>query len=131
MARQFSLPFNIPPVQVFSMATDAAGRTGTYLSLKNAVKAWLVCEVEQGNAAQVTLCPLQASDACRTGSTAINSVAIYVDEDRAAASALTAQAAAASFQCSATTCRSKVVIFEIEPEVALDVANAFDCVTVQ
>ncbi|NVO13892.1 MAG: hypothetical protein HXX10_07635 [Rhodoplanes sp.] len=130
MARQYSVPEQIPFVEVLPIATDAAGRTGSYISLKNALKAWLVCEVNQGNAAQVTFTPLQAQDVAGTGSKAIAATRIHVNQDRAASDIGAWQAAAAALQLSATL-KSKIAIFEIVPEQVLDVTNGFRTLTVQ
>ena len=130
MARQFSMPAQIPPVSLLPPATDAAGRTGSYRSLKNALKAYIVARVNQGNAAQVTFTPLQAQDVAGTGAKAIAAVPIWLDADTSVSDALVVQAAAASLQTSAAT-KDKIVVFEITPEQALDVANGFDCIALQ
>jgi len=130
MARQFSLTAQLPPISLLPAATDAAGRTGSYRSLKNAEKAFIVARVNQGNAAQVTLTPLQAQDVSGTNSKAIAAVPIWLDVDTSLSDALVAQAAAANIQLSATT-KDKLVVFEITPDQALDVANGFDCIALQ
>ncbi len=130
MARQFSLPAQIPPISLLPPAADAAGRTGSYRSLKNALKAYIVARVNQGNAAQVTFTPLQAQDVGGTNSKAIAAVPIWLDGDTSLTDALVAQAAAANIQLSAAT-KDKIVVFEIVPEQALDVANGFDCIALQ
>jgi hypothetical protein len=124
MARNVSLPYQFPPVMLLAPAADAAGRTSPYRTLKNALKAWIVVHVNQGNAAQVTLTPLQAQDVAGTGSKAINAVPIWLNADTSLSDAYAVQAAAASLQTSAAT-KDKIVIFEITPDVALDVANGF------
>lgn len=130
MARQFQLPAQIPPVSLLSPAADAAGRTSSFRSLKNALKAYIVCHVNQGNAAQVTLSPLQGSDVSGTGSKAITATPIWADEDEATSDALVSKTAAATFQTSAAT-KDKVVVFEITPEQCMDIANSFDCIAIQ
>ncbi len=129
MARNVSLPYQFPPVMLLAPAADAAGRTSAYRTLKNAMKAWIVVHVNQGNAAQVTLTPLQAQDVSGTGSKAINAVPIWLNGDTSVSDALAVQAAAASLQTSAAT-KDKIVIFEITPDVALDVANGFRTIAV-
>ena len=124
MARQFSLPDQFPPIALLPPAADAAGRTSSYRTLKGAQKAWIVARVNQGNAAQVTLTPLQAQDVSGTGAKAIAAVPIWLNGDTSLSDALAVQAAAASLQTSATT-KDKIVVFEITPDVALDVANGF------
>ena len=124
MARNFSMPYQIPPVALLAPAADAAGRTSPYRTLKNAMKAYIVCHINQGNAAQVTLTPLQARDVSGTGSKAINAVPIFLNDATAVSDALVQQLAAANFQTDATLA-DKFVVFEITPDVALDIANGF------
>lgn len=131
--RQFSMPYEIPPVGLLAPAADAAGRTSVYHTLKNAMKAYVVCHVNQGNAATVQLTVLQATDVSGTSSKAVNAMPIWLVADTSAADALVAQAAAANFTTSATT-KDKIVVFEIVPEAAMDVNNttlAFDCIAIQ
>ncbi len=128
MARQFSLPAQIPPVSMLKPGADAAGRTSTYRSLKYAHKAWIVCRVDQGNAATVAFTPLQAVDASGTSSKAIPATRIWANQDLAT-DGNTAQTAAASFTTSAAV-KDKRVIFEIDP-AALDVANGFSFIAIQ
>ena len=130
MARQYSLPYQFPPVGLLAPAADAAGRTSSYRTLKGAQKAWLVCRVNQGNAAQVTFTPLQAQDVSGTGSKAINAVPVWLVNAVATSDKLAPQTAAANFQADATLA-DKIVIFEITPEVALDEANGFKTIAVQ
>jgi hypothetical protein len=130
MSRQFSIPEQTPFVEVLAPAADAAGRTGTYVNLRNALKAWLVCGINQGNVAQVTFSPLQAQDVAGTGSKPIAATRIHVNQDRAASDIGAWVAAAANLQLSATL-KSKIAIFEIVPEQVLDVTNGFRTITVQ
>ncbi|MGH6684029.1 MAG: hypothetical protein ACRECA_08950, partial [Pseudolabrys sp.] len=111
-------------------ATDADGRTGSYRSLRNALKAYIVARVNQGNAAQVTFSPLQAKDSSGTSSKAINAVPIWLNDDTSASDALVAQVGAATLQTDVNL-KDKIVVFEIEPEVALDMANGFNHVALQ
>lgn len=130
MARQHSLPYQFPPIGLLAPAADAAGRTSSYRTLKGALKAWVVCRVNQGAAAQVTFTPLQAQDVSGTNSKAINAVPIYLVNAIATSDKLVPQTAAANFQADASLA-DKFVIFEIMPEVALDEANGFKTIAVQ
>jgi hypothetical protein len=130
MARQFSMPYQIPPVGLLAPAADAAGRTSPYHTLKNALKAYVVCHVNQGNAATVGLTLLQAQDVSGTGSKALGATPIWLVADTSVADALIAQAAAAGFTTSATT-KDKLVVFEIEPEACMDIPNGFKTIAVQ
>lgn len=130
MARQFSLPAQIPPVSLLAAAADAAGRTSSYRSLKNALKAYIIAEVNQGNAATVQFSLLQAKDVSGGSSKAVTSVPIWLVNDTSVSDALVAQAAAVSFTTDATT-KDKLVVFEIEPEACLDIANGFRSIAIQ
>lgn len=130
MARQFSLPYQIPPVSLLPPAADAAGRTSSYRSLKNALKAYVVAEVNQGNAATVLLTLLQAKDVSGTSSKALTGVVpIWLENDTSTSDALVAQAAAANFTTDASL-KNKIVVFEIEPEQCMDVANGFRSIAI-
>ena len=128
MARQYSMPASFPPVKLLAAAADSAGRTSAnYASLINCDgKAWLVCEVNQGAANTVTFTPLQATSDTGIGSKGLtNNVPIWLVENAGSADALVAQAAGTSFTTDAAE-HDKLVIFEITPEVALDMVNGFN-----
>jgi hypothetical protein len=122
--------FNLPETCIWATtlapAADAAGRNGTAVSVKQAVRLWIVYYIDQGNAATIALAPEQCSAVAGTGNKAIPTSQIFVNQDMVASSVLVKQTAAASFTTSAATKR-KIVIFSIDP-AALDVANGFDCV---
>jgi hypothetical protein len=107
-------------------AADAAGRNGTAVSVKQAIRLYVVYYIDQGNAATIALAPEQCSAVAGTGNKAIPVSQIFANQDMVASSVLVKQTAAASFTTSAAVKR-KLVIFEIDP-AALDVANGFDCV---
>jgi hypothetical protein len=130
MARQISMPYQFPPVALLPPAADAAGRTSAYRDLANALKAWVVVHVNQGNAAQVTLSILQGQDVSGTGSKAVGVVPIWLCGATATSDALVVQTAAATFQTSTGT-SDKIVIFEITPEMCLDLVNGFHTIAVQ
>lgn len=129
MARQFSMPAQIPPVMLLAPAADAAGRTSSYRSLKNALKAYVVVHVNQGNAATVLLSVLQASAVAGTGSKAIAATPIWSNLDTSVNDTLTSRTAAATYTTDAGV-KDKIVVFEITPEQCMDVANGFDCIAV-
>jgi hypothetical protein len=132
MARQFRYLDSLKDVKLLPAAADAAGRTSSYVSLRNALKAWVVADVNQGNAAQVTFSPLQAQDSAGTGSKAIPVSAIFANQDTSTATgsdAFAAQTAAATFQTSAAT-KDKTVVFELDLS-SFDVANAFEHIALQ
>ena len=130
MARQISMPYQFPPVGLLPPAADAAGRTSAYRDLANALKAWVVVHVNQGNAAQVTLSILQGQDVSGTGSKAVGVMPIWLTAATATSDALGVQTAAATFQTSAGT-TDKIVVFEITPEMCMDLVNGFHTIAVQ
>lgn len=130
MSVQFSFCYTAPPVGLLPPAADAAGRTGTYKSLRNvAGKIALFCRVNQGNAAQVTFTPLQAKDSSGTGSKAIPAVPIFYNADTTASDTLVAQTAAASFQCG-TALKDQIVAFEFDP-AELDLYDGFNHIAIE
>jgi hypothetical protein len=123
MAAQF------PPIMLLAPAADAAGRTSSYRSLRNCLKAWVVVHVNQGNAATVLISLLQASAVAGTGSKAIAAVPIWSNLDTSVNDSLVSRTAAATYTTDAGV-KDKIVIFELQPEVALDVANGFRAIAV-
>lgn len=117
-------------VELISPAADAAGRDGSYVSLKNGARAYIVCHITQGNAATVTLTPLQASAVAGTGAKVIsNAVRVWSNLDCAASDSLVARTAATSYTTDAGV-KHKIVVFEIDPNT-LDTDNGFDCISIR
>lgn len=128
MAR-LTLPEEAPVVELMAPAADAAGRTGAYVSLKNAARAFLIVHVTQGNAATIALTVNQATSAAGGGSKAItHAVPIWANLDAATSDTLARATDAVSYTTDAGL-KNKIVIFQIDPE-HLDVAGGFDYVTV-
>lgn len=124
-----SLPEETKRVTVLNPATDAAGRTGAWVSLKNARKAVFAVHITQGNAATILISVLQASAVAGTGSKAISAaVPIWANQDVSASDTLVRQTDATSFTTSAALA-SKYILIEV-PVEALDLNNGFDCVTI-
>jgi hypothetical protein len=127
MARQYSMVYSFPPIALLAPAADSAGRTSTnYLSLRNAEKAWIVVHINQGNAATILLSLLQATSVTGAGSKAVsNAVPIQLCDSALVADAFVAQTAGTTFTTDANVA-DKIVVFEIEPEIALDMINGFN-----
>lgn len=124
-----NLPEKFKIVQALQPATDAAGREGDVVSLKNANKAWIVAHITQGDANTVALTVSQCQHVNNVGIKAItNAVPIWANQDLAAGDTLTRQTDAVNFTTSAAV-KHKMVIFEIDP-CTLDTANGFDCITI-
>lgn len=124
------IPTGLKPAAVLKVATDAAGREGKFISLKNANKVTLVAHIAQGHASTVLLEVLQASAVANTGVKAIaNAVPIWQCYDTPNSDTFTKQTDAVNFTTNAGTV-DKIVVFQVDPAV-LDVANGFDCITLQ
>lgn len=127
MSKSFCLPEQASIVTILAPAADAAGRTGAYVSLRNAHKAYLIFHIKQGNAATVLLTALQASAVAGTGSKVLtNDTPIWACLDAATTDALVRATDAKNYTTDAAL-KDKVVAFEIDPS-KLDLANGFDCI---
>ena len=131
MARQYSMPYQFPPVALIPPQAGGSGFTPTvYNSLRNAQKAWIVAHINQGNAATILLSLLQATSSAGAGSKAVsNAVPIWLVDAATSADALVAQTAATTFTTDANVA-DKIIIFEITPEIALDMANGFNHIAI-
>lgn len=122
-------PQTLTPIQSLAPATDAAGRTGKYVSLKNAKSAAILVQINQGDANVVLLSPKQAEAVAGTNVKVLaNPVRIWVNSDTANTANYTRQTDAVNYTTTAGV-TPKAVIFEIDP-AAMDGANGFDCLTI-
>lgn len=123
---RLQIPLTCSPVGVLEPAADAGGRDSTiYAQLKNAVKAWIVVFMNQAAANTVALTPNQATAAAGTGKKVLTAnTRIYTNLDCQTADTWTRQTDAANYTTDAGV-KKKIVVFEIEPNLVMDVANAF------
>jgi hypothetical protein len=120
---------NTKVIGLLKPAADAAGRTGRWITIKDAQRAWIVVYLDQGNAATVLLTPRQASAVAGTGSKVLaNAVQIWANLDTATSDVLVRQTDAVNFTTDAGV-KEKIVLFQIEL-ASLDIAGGFDCITV-
>lgn len=127
MAHQFTLPEFAKIVGAMQPATDAAGRTGRYVTLKNAHKAYIIFHINQANAATVACSVVQATAVAGTGSKALSAgIRWWSCLDVATSDTLVRRSDGASYTTDAGL-KEKVVVAEIDP-AALDQANGFDCI---
>lgn len=131
----FRLPEEAKIVEGLNPATDAAGRIGYYITTKNAGKVFIVCHLTQGNAATVQFSVNQATSGAGTttgaGAKALsNPVPIWYNLDTSLSDTLVLQAAAVNFTPDAFL-KNKLVVFEIQPEVALDLVGGFKDIAIQ
>jgi hypothetical protein len=116
-------------VEAMANATDAAGRTGRWVSLKNYALAYIIVNVTQGNAATIAISINQATAVAGTGSKVItNTVPIWSNLSTAATDTLVARTAAVNYTTDAGVA-NKQVIFQVDPS-SLDLAGGFDCIAV-
>lgn len=128
MASSFTLPEAAKIVSALKPATDAAGRTGAYVSLKGAHKAYVIVHIEQANAATVQVSVNQATAVAGTSAKAITTARIWSNLDAATSDELVRRTDAANYTTDAAL-KTKVVVIEIDP-ASLDQANGFDCIAV-
>jgi hypothetical protein len=135
MASQMSMPYQFRPINLIPPQAGGSSITSAnYVNMENALKAWIVVTVNQGNAATVALTPLQATALAGTGSKAIggadSSVPIWLADATASSDLLVVQTAALNFTTDATLA-NKIIIFEITPEAALDLVNGFNHIGIE
>jgi len=130
MSTHFTLPEEASIVEALAPAADAAGRSGAWVSLKNAYKAYVKAHIAQGNAATVELIIQQAQDVSGTGAKVITKNArIWACLATDTSDALVRQTDAVNFTTDAAL-KDKVVVIEIDP-ATLDIDGGFDCIRVQ
>lgn len=128
MSNSPNIPIGLNLVAILEPKADAAGRTGSWVSLKGAKRAWLCFYTDQGNAATIAVSINQASAVAGTGSKVItNTLPIWANQDAATNSIWTKATDAVNFTTSAAV-KKKLVVFELDP-ATLDIASGFDCVT--
>lgn len=114
-------------VNLLAPAADAAGRTSAYVSLKHAIKAWILVHINQGNAATILLSLLQATAVAGTGSKVLTAPGpIWSNLNTATGDALVARTPGVNVTTDAGVAL-KQVLFEIDA-VNLDIAGGFDCI---
>jgi len=132
MSVSFTIPQGLVPIGALKPAADAAGRSGRWISLKNAEKAWVVIYVDQGNAATIQLDLDQATAVAGTGAKQISgNVQIFTDLDVATnGGTYTRQSDAKTYTTDAAL-KEKVVVLQIDPAQVFDTGNNFDCIRVK
>ena len=127
---------NVSPEEISAQpllypAADAGGRTSSYYSLKDTVRAWIDVYVTQGNAATVLLSPMQALAVAGTSPIACRATRIWRK--------LTATTVQWTPETEATTyttdagVANKIIRFEIDINKTLTPEHAtgvYDCVAI-
>jgi hypothetical protein len=123
----FTLPENAKVFGALKPATDAAGRTGRYFNVAQAHKVYFVFEIDQGNAATITVDVLQATNNAGAGAKVFTGVRRYwADLDEATSDTILRQTDALQFTTDAAV-KEKLIIVEVAPS-DLDQANGFNYV---
>ena len=119
-----SLPTKFKIVTAFAPKTTNAALTSQVVSLKHAIKAWLILSFT--NAVGFASVPTikQATDIAAGTNAAGPTCRIWANEDVAATDTLVAQTAAASYTMAADV-KNKLIVFEIDPASLTD---TYDCV---
>lgn len=120
------IPEGLQPITLTPPATTNGGITLDTISLKNALKAWMVVSLTQAAGHATAITPQQCSAVDRTGAKAIPTTRIWANEDVAAGTTLTRQTDAAAHTVGAVV-KNMLIVIEIDP-AALDHANGFDCI---
>lgn len=130
MPSSFTLPEEAKIIGAAKPATDAAGRNGRWISVKNCHKVYIVAHIDQGNAATIQLDIDQATAVAGTGAKAITkNVKIWSNLDAAVSDELIRRADALNYVTDAAV-KEKIVVIELDPST-LDIAGGFDCIRVK
>lgn len=119
-----SIPTRIKIVQAFAPKTTNAALTSQVITLKGAIRAWLVLHFTQAVGFASTPTIKQATDIAAATNAAGPSCRVWANEDAAASDTLVAQTAGATYAVAADI-KLKVVVFEIDPAAFTD---GYDCV---
>lgn len=119
-----SLPTSFKIVQAFAPKTTNAALTSQVVTLKGAVRAWLVLNFTNAVGFASTPTIKQATDIAAGTNAAGPTCRIWLNEDTAASDTLVAQTAGAS-QATDANVKNKQVVFEIDPA---SLSDGYDCV---
>lgn len=121
-----SLPTKFKIVQAFAPKTTNAALTSQVVTLKGAVKAWLVLQFTQavGFASVPTI--KQATTIAAGTNAAGPTCRIWANEDTSLTDTLVAQTAGASYTVAADA-KNKTVVFEIDPASLTDTYPCVYC----
>jgi len=116
------LPIGELLINAFKPQTNAGIITGDYISLKTAHRVWVVFQVAQANAAQITCSLMKATAVAPTGAVAVTeTVPIWSNED-CDTDLFSEETAAASFELDAAL-KTKLLIMEVDPSIL----GNYDC----
>jgi hypothetical protein len=122
-----NLAYNFKLVQGIQPRTTNGGFTSDVVSLKNYKKATIIVELTQavGHATAFTLNQYDAVGG--TGKVLTGDVLVWANEDTATNDTLVRKTDAKSYTVAADV-KNKTIVFEVEPSIALDLGNNYDCI---
>lgn len=126
MASIISIPEGLFPVELKPPTSTSAGWTTDWVSLKNAVKAWIVVHLTQavGHATAFTL--NRATAVAPTGNTTLaNNVPIWYGNVSTSTHALTRQTDAKAYTMDVGVTGDVVIVYEVDPA---NLGDGYDCV---
>lgn len=139
----FHIPLGIGLAEILPIGVLTSARNGVNICLRNYQRAFVICYLKMGaDTTQDTFTFAQSSAAAGAaggiGEKALtNNVNNWwysndftLTEDGSQDVTWTKGTAAKAFQPGATASKSKIAIFDIKGEEVLDMANGFDCLTV-
>ncbi len=114
-------------VEAIEPKADAAGTTGDYISLKNALKVTIKLHITQGDAATIEIGVKEATTVAAGSAAAITkALKIWANLDCAASDLMVKRTDAATYTTDAGV-KHKIVIIEVDPALLSD---GFDCIAV-
>lgn len=139
----YHIPLGIGIAEILPIGVLTSARNGVNICLRNYQRAYVICRMQHGaNATQETFTFAQSSGAAGQAVGVGEKVLTnnidnwwYSNDFTLTADGLqdvtwSEGAAAKAVQFDATQSKSKIAVFDIEPEKVMDLANGFDCLTV-
>jgi hypothetical protein len=114
MARQFQIPANLKPVQMFAPKTTNATLTSQVISLKNAHKAWIVSRIHPGRRSR-DHADAQAGDLDRRRHQQGRPDRRHLGERRHRGDRYAGEADGRRILCRHQRCEEQAGVFEIDP----------------
>ena len=139
----FHIPLGIGIAEILPIGVLTSVRNGVNICLRNYQRAFVICRLAFGaNGTAETFTFAQSSAAAGSaGGIGEKALTNNIDnwwysndftltEDGSQDVTWTEGTAAKAWTCGTVQSKSKIAIFDIEPEKVLDLANGFDCLTV-
>lgn len=131
MCSNITVPEFYKVVDAFGACVTTNGAaTGDWVSVKNASQVTIVVQLTQavGHATLVTV--QQASAVAGTGAKVLTNAAfVWSNEDVAATDTLVRGTDAKNYTVTADV-KKKMIVFQIDPAICMDINNGFDCLNV-